>query len=265
MEIKPISLLIVEDCKIDCNNFKNALANRKDIKLIGMTDSDIEALKVVRFKHPDAIILDIELHNSTTGNPDSFEFLTTLNSNEFETKPLIIVTTHLKSEKTYSLIHNLGADLIIYKDHSCYSSDYVLNKVLTYTKPKPESEVSTLEEDSLEKEAKLSKQIYHELDLVGISPKMVGRQYLHDAILYLLTTMDQDPQPIGAVPYLIQLHGKSSTAITNGIQNAIIRAWKITSIEELELHYTSKVSYETCLPTPMDFIYNYVDKLKPLL
>lgn len=265
MENKPISLLIVEDTKLDRDNFTKALASRKDINLIAMTDSDIEALKIVRFKQPDVVILDIELHNSTSGNPDSFEFLKTIGSNQFEHKPLIFVTTYLKSDKTFSLIHTLGADLILYKDHRSYSAQYVLNKINTYLTFEPVDTIEQIKDATDELDQKISDQIYHELDLIGISPKLIGRTYIHDAVSYIIKHKNDEPQPIGAIPYLVQMHGKSSTAITNGIQNSIIRAWKFSSIDDLIEHYPSKVNHETCLPTPMDFIYTYVNKITKLL
>ena len=63
MNTKPLKLLIVEDDPTDCNTFIETLKNRDDIQLIAITDSDIEALKYVKFKQPDGIILDIELNN----------------------------------------------------------------------------------------------------------------------------------------------------------------------------------------------------------
>lgn len=267
MNIRQISLLIVEDSKSDCNNFLKALENRTDINLISITDSDIEALKIVRFKRPDAIILDVELNNSTTGNPDSFGFLEQLNSGEFEDKPLIIVNTHLKSEKTCSLLHKLGADLVLYKDQHYYSAEYVLNTVLKYISPDQlhsNSENVIISNESNTQDL-LNKQIETELDFIGLSYKMTGRQYAHDAILYLIQTKNHTPQPIGVVQHLVKLYGKSPATITNGIQNSINRAWKHTNIDDLELHYTGKVNYETGSPTTMDFLFYYVNKISKLI
>ena len=61
-----------------------------------------------------------------------------------------------------------------------------------------------------------------------------------------------------------------STAIqsrspANGIQNAIFHAWRITPIEDLTKYYTARVNYETGVPTPMEFIYYYKDKVKTMI
>ena len=65
MENKPMKILIIEDDVNDCNNFLTAIENRKDIELVAMTDSDVEGLRYVKIKHPEGIVLDIELNNST--------------------------------------------------------------------------------------------------------------------------------------------------------------------------------------------------------
>ena len=78
MIAKPMKILIIEDDVSDCNNFINSVKNRKDIEIIGITDSDVEGIKYVKLKHPEGIILDLELNNSISGNTDSLGFLTEL-------------------------------------------------------------------------------------------------------------------------------------------------------------------------------------------
>ena len=111
-------------------------------------------------------------------------------------------------------------------------------------------------------ENKISKLIYNELNLIGITPKLVGREYAHDAILYLIQNSESK---VNVIQYLTKIYKRSGNTITNGIQNAIIHAWRVSSIEDLSVYYTAKVNYETGVPTPMEFIYYYVDKIKKLI
>ena len=39
-----MSILIIEDDINDCNNFINCIKSREDFELVGITDSDIDAL-----------------------------------------------------------------------------------------------------------------------------------------------------------------------------------------------------------------------------
>lgn len=259
MESKPMKILIIEDDINDCDNFVKCIKGRNDIELVALTDSDIEGLQYVKQKHPEGIVLDLELNNSTTGNADSLGFLSNLKKLNLNYQPIIIVTTHVNSKRTYEILHRNGADLILYKDHPKYSCDYVLNKFINLRKLEPQITFHTIREELKDNENKISDCIYHELDLIGVTSKLKGRQYIHDAILYLIQNENSNQN---VIQYLTKVHKKSGNTITNGIQNAIIHAWRISSIEDLTTYYTARVNYETGIPTPMEFIYYYVDKIK---
>ena len=177
-------------------------------------------------------------------------------------QPIVIVTTHVNSTSTYEILHRSGVDLILYKGHPNYSCDYVLNKFINLREMTPKQTVETLKEEIEEKENKISECIYHELDLIGVNAKLKGRTYIHDAILYLIQNENSNTN---VIQHLTKVHKKSGNTITNGIQNAIIHAWRVSSIEDLMTYYTARVNYETGIPTPMEFIYYYVDKIKKMI
>lgn len=262
MDIKPMKILILEDDVKACNDFINCIKSRDDITLIGITDSDIEALKYIRLRHPEGIVLDIELNNSVSGNTDSLEFLDELKKLNLNYNPIIIVTTHINSERTYDILHKNGVDIILYKNHPTYSCNHVLNKFIALRNTSSLNSVASLQENIKETEDKISGLIYNELNLIGITPKLKGREYAHDAILYLIRNNKSN---INVIQHLTKIYKKSGNTITNGIQNAIIHAWNVSSVEDLSMHYTAKVNYETGVPTPMEFIYYYVDKIKKLI
>lgn len=260
MIIGPMKILVIEDDVEECNKFVKIINNRKDFELVGITDSDIEALNYVQLKHPEGIVLDIELNNSGSGSTDSLEFLDKIKSLNYS--PIIIVTTNITSKRTYEILHRKGVDIILYKGHPTYSVEHVLNKFITLRNITSNTPVNIMHEALEDNTQKFSDLIYHELDLIGITPKLKGRDYVHDAILYLLQNPTSDTN---VIQYLTKIYKKSGNTITNGIQNAIIHAWRVSAIEDLEMYYTAKVNYETGIPTPMEFIYYYVDKIKKLV
>lgn len=257
-----MKILIIEDDPIDCKNFMDCIKNRKDIDLIATTDSDIDALNFVKFRHPEGIVLDIELNNSVSGHTDSLEFLNNLKKLNLEYQPIIIVTTHINSKRTYDILHKNGVDIILYKDHPKYSAEHVLNKFISLRNSYPKSSIENLKNELIDMEKKISDCICSEMNLVGVTSNLKGRQYIHDAILYLIQNNTND---IGVIQYLTKIHHRSGNTITNGIQNAIIHAWRVSSLEDLSTYYTAKINHETGIPTPMEFIYYYVDKIKKLI
>ena len=262
MKSKSMKILIIEDDIIDCENFKKSAELREDIEIVGITASDIEGLKYVKIKHPEGIVLDLELNNSPTGNVDALDFLANLKDMNLNFTPIIIVTTHINSRVIYDKLHKSGVDLILYKDQPKYSADYVLNKFISLRSEEVETLNISITDELKTKEEKISDLIFNELDLVGITSNLKGRQYLHDAILYLIEHENSD---INVMVYLSNIHKRSENTINNGIKNAIHYAWRKSPVEDLTVYYTARIDYETGVPTPMEFIYYYVDKIRKLI
>ena len=86
-------------------------------------------------------------------------------------------------------------------------------------------------------------------------------KYLFDAITYLLSEEGENSQ-VSINQYLLSKHKRPTSTINRAMQNAIVRAWRVTAIEDLEKLYTAHINYNTGVPTPVEFIYYYVDKIK---
>lgn len=260
MDIKPMRILVVEDDLEECNRIIYCAKQRKDIEIVAITDSDVDAIKHVKSKNPEGIMLDLELNNSKSGNTDSFGFLEDLK--KLKCNPIIIVTTHVNSQRTYDILHRNGVELILYKEHPGYSPNQAFNKFINLRKMPTNKVENSIENEFKSEDEKISDCINNELDLVGITSNLKGRQYIHDAILFLIKNENSDES---VIQYLSKIHKKSSSTITNGIQNAIIHGWRISAVEDLEKYYTAKVNYNTGLPTPMELVYYYVSKVKKMV
>lgn len=260
---KVIEILLIEDDKSDCANFENYIKTRNDVNLIATTDSDIEGLELIKKYSPDVVILDIELHNGS-GNANSFDLVEKLSTLKLSKKPKIVINTIVSSNTVYDYLHNKGVDLIFYKKQQNYSIENVVNTIVllsNYGENNKSYIENNIANDSVTSEEKISNIINNELNLIGISLHMEGRKYLHDAIYYLLTHSDGS-EKISAVQYLINKYKRASSTISRDMQNAILHAWRISSLEDLETYYTAKINYETGIPTPTEFIYYYVDKIR---
>lgn len=260
MNDKPMKIIVIEDDLEECNKILECSKQRKDIELVGITDSDIDAIKLVKAKNVEGVMLDLELNDSKNGNTDSFGFLDSIKN--IRNKPIVIVTTHVNSPRTYDLLHRNGVELILYKDHPGYSPNQAFNKLISLRKIVEPVIENTVENEMKSQEERVSECINNELDLIGITQNLKGRQYIHDAIMFLIQNEGSDES---LTQYLSKIYKKSSSTITNGIQNAIIHGWRVSAIEDLEKYYTAKVNYQTGLPTPMELIYYYVSKIKKMI
>ena len=253
-----IKLLLLEDNELESKAFQEFVSKIQDISLVATTNSSIEAISLVKQHSPHAIIVDLELHD---GVGSGFEFLNQFKKLSLPVKPVILVTTNIISQFIYDKLHKEFVDLIFYKKQSDYSPKLVIDSLLlllpngnkTTQETKDSSIVSTV------KDPELCDRINHELDLVGISYKLKGREYLFEAIYYLLTKDDPD---ISVFQYLSSQYKLLTSSLGRAIQTAINHAWRTTAIEDLHTYYTAPVNYQTGVPTPTEFIYFFVKKLK---
>lgn len=265
MSNKTLNLLLIEDNKTDCAKFENYIKTLNNVKLIEITNSDIEGLELIKTHMPDAVILDIELHDGS-GNANSFGLIEELQKIKLSKKPKIVVNTVVYSNTVYDYLHNKGIDLIFYKKQSNYSVENVINTLLLLCDYGDNASIidNNVIENTNQNENKISTIINDELNLIGIGLHMQGRKYLHDAIYYLITNKSSEER-VSAVQYLTNKYKRSNSTISRDMQNAILHAWRVSSLEDLETYYTAKINYETGVPTPTEFIYYYADKIKKIL
>lgn len=257
-----MKILLIEDDVNECAKFKDSINHRDGIELIATTNSSTEGLKYVKRYMPEAIILDLELN---AGEGSGFEFLEELRKLKLTINPKVVVTTNVCSDSVYEYLHENKVDFIFYKKQEKYSVENVINTLLLlqgYTNNNNGEALET--EDSEENLQLISDKINAELDLIGIGVHLQGRKYLHDSILYILTHEEGDSK-ISINQYLMSKYKKASSTISRAMQNAIIHAWRISSIDDLEKYYTAKINYETGIPTPVEFIYYYVGKIRKML
>ena len=265
MSNKVLSIIMVEDDMVECAKFEKYIKTRNDVKLLATTDSDVEGLELIKKQSPDAIILDIELHNGS-GNANTFSLIETLQKMKFTKKPKIVVNTVVSSNTIYDYLHNNGVDLIFYKKQKNYSVENVINTLVLLNGYSEDTSFTgnIVVEDTKENEEKITNLINEELNLIGVGLHMQGRKYLHDAIYYLITD-PEGSERVTASQYLTNKYKRSSSTISRDMQNAILHAWRFSCLEDLEAHYTAKINYETGVPTPTEFIYYYADKVKKAL
>lgn len=256
---RTLTVLIIEDDTAICQRLAAEIEETRDITLVNITNSSLEALELVKEQLPDAIILDLDL-GSGCGN--GFEFLQEVKKIPLSIAPYILVTTSFSSSNAQNFAKDLGADFIFFK----HQADYTEKKAVAFLEmmrplilksQHPNNLSTALSETPAQKNQRIRRLITTELDYVGINPKSVGYQYLIDAILIAIN--DAQPNIATAVS---QIHKKTPASVERGIQNAISRAWHTMDINELSLHYTAKINPDRGMPTLTEFIYYYANKIK---
>lgn len=269
---KTMKILILEDEASDRAEFIRCAEGTEDVSIVGCTANANEALTIFKKESPDAVIIDLELHD---GSGNGLQFLSSLRAVTHNNEAFLLVTTNNSSHTTHEAARKLGADFILTKYETDYSAEYVIDflKMMhsticaksTNTRPKTkmESEAGASVTADNQKyihditEAELISFIRDEIIRIGVSPKSVGFQYLSDAVFIKLTDSNANIYNILGPKYK-----KSDPSIERAMQYAINRAWRTGDPDELLTNYTARVNSERGVPTIMEFVYFYVSKTK---
>jgi len=239
---RELTVLLIEDDQFACEEIRNYIDQLDDMHLLGITDDSNKALDMVQYCIPDAIILDLELHE---GGGNGLFFLSKLHDLGLEKLPYILITTQNTSNVTLEAARQLGADFIITK----YERDYSAQKPV---------ELLRMMRNAAEQNRKLTIRIHRELDAIGISPKAFGYEYLTEAIIIATN----EPVPNLSRAIASKHAGKTPASVERAMQNAINRAWSNGNPEDLARNYTAVINYERGVPTLTEFIYHYANRFR---
>lgn len=255
----PLSILVIEDDPDTCEELRICLEAAGDMRLLGMVNNSFDALDIVEKVIPDAIILDLELQ---FGGGNGVLFLSRLNQLDLDKRPYILVTTNNSSNTTFESVRALGADFILGKYERGYCAQYVvefLHAMKGAILSKALMEPYFLNSQSSAKEDRkkaIIRAIHKELDLLEISPKLLGHKYLTDAIF-----MKIDKHEGNLIVDISKKYKKSPTSVERAIDNCIGRAWTNGNDCILRANYTGRISEQRGMPTTMEFVYYYANKI----
>lgn len=256
-----INLLVVEDDADTCFEYENYCKELDDVFLIGTSAHSDEAVKITEEFLPNVVVLDLELQK---GSGSGMKYLIDINKSMIKVHPYILVVTNNVSSYTQAVVRKFGADYIIVKSQSDYSVQMVIDFLRSILRSIPDMnphtetcspEIKQRIEDEYNR--RLQQSITQELNMVGISPRAVGRDYLRDAIEMICHKKQTYISSAIAKKYQ-----KTDASVERAMQNAINSAWRKTDIDTLERSYTAPISSEKGVPTLTEFIYYYADKVK---
>ncbi len=256
---RDLSILIIEDDIAACKQLSDCVDMTEGISIAAITNNSYRAIEYAKELLPDAIILDLELHQ---GQGNGLTFLQDLRNLDISVKPYILVTTNVSSTTTYEYARQYGADFIMSK----YQDDYSEQNVIEFLKMmkniiqnnlhqhNPEYDIT---ESAGQREKRLTRIINMELDNIGISPKAVGYKYLTDAILLVL-----DGHKANLSTEIGAKYEKTYSSVDRAMQNAINKTWRTTDIDTLLRNYTANIRSDKGVPTLTEFVHYYATKIK---
>lgn len=110
MDKPKINIIIADNSKDFCDIFNEYLSCQEDIVVTGIANDGVEALKLIKEKKPDLVVLDIIMPIL-----DGFGVLEQLNTTALYPMPRIIVLSSISQKKIIQRTISLGADCYVTK------------------------------------------------------------------------------------------------------------------------------------------------------
>ena len=263
-ETKRYKVLIVEDDPAYAEPLKHHLNQTDEFVTIGVTNSEEEALKLVKAGLPDAMIVDLQLKD---GEGDGLLLLQQIRAwkDVLPISPYIFVLTNVTAERTWERLDSGLADFTFSKRSLNYSPEKIIKHLYAMIpvfdrnlEKKPQ-----LEDAALDKEAFLRRRIDRELDLYFIVPSNDIKEVLAESI-YLVIDLPAGKRPImrDILTQAGKKYGKKYQNVHARIENLIQKAFTETDKADLEKAYTPYQSVSRGTPTPKDFILYIANKIR---
>lgn len=256
---RPLTILLIEDEPLECQELIQYIESINGVRLVGVTNNSEKALDYAVDAQPDTIILDLELHK---GYGNGLSFLHALRKKNLPFPIYILVTTYNLSTITHESVRKMGADFIMLKSQEDYNAKIVIDflyslKNIIQNKKKSTIDYCDTAEMLEEKQQKEKIRVLRELEYIGISPSAVGRKYLIDSILHII-----NEESGNILTVISKKYAKTEASVERAMQNAIDKAWRTVHIDDLEKYYTARINSARGVPTIMEFIYYYGEKIK---
>ena len=254
-----LTLLLVEDEAETCRAFVEYADGCDDIRLVGVTGYAERALELIQDHLPQAIVLDLELQK---GGGSGLDVLNGIAQMQLAVNPFVLIVTNNVSPVIQRRARQYGNLYIISKAQRDYSERRCLDFLRGISVDIQEqyhngTSKPTGEEPPAQQRARIIDRIHAELNNVYINHRVLGYKYLTDGILMTMQAPRQN-----LCDELAKQYGKSTPSVIRAMENAIKRAWRIADIDALAVNYTARIIPDKGVPTLMEFVTYYAEKLK---
>ena len=253
---EPISVVLVDDNEEFCSIVEEFLSKQEDIKVVGIGNDGLEALKLLETENPDVLILDIIMPHL-----DGLGVLEEMN--QMDQHPYTIILSAVGQDKITQKAIQLGADYYIVKP---FDFDLFLKRIR-------ESKEDTPLRKSIKHATKLSKEEIKNIERlsadmiysIGVPAHIKGYNYLKEALIMVA----KSPEYLDAVtkelyPGLARTFDTTPSRVERAIRHSIEITWDQGNSEEIKeiFEHMPKFKKRNKKPTNSEFIAVLADKVR---
>ena len=248
--MEKITVVIADNNKSFCNDFKDYASLTKDVEIVGITHDGLSAIDMVAREKPMIFLLDAVLPGL-----DGLGVLEKLNSMKLVSRPKIITLSTYLSDDFVENAYRLGAN---YQMSKTISIDHIINRIRMIVQNSgyvpPAQKIIGNDLESVVTSA------IHE---VGVPAHIKGYQYLREAILMVLDDRDLlNGITKQLYPSVAKKYGTSSSRVERAIRHAIEVAWNRGDTDTLNGIFGFTINQAKGKPTNSEFIAMISDNLR---
>ena len=253
-----ISVIIANENRKMINMLSHMMEKEEDLELAAVTTDGQEALKLMREKKPDVVILDTILPSL-----DGLAVLEKLDKKEKEQISVIMLSA-MGQDALAEEAFSLGARYFLLKP---FDTDSLFTKIRQCKKNRKENAASYLENPRDKKESKapvsleiIVTGIIHE---IGVPAHIKGYQYLRDSILMAVHDMDiLNSITKQLYPAIAMRNHTTASRVERAIRHAIEVAWSRGKMDTIDELFGYTVNAGKGKPTNSEFIALIADKIR---
>ena len=261
-----ITILIADD-NIDFTRTLSAyLEKMEDIEVVGIAKDGNEAFEIIKWTHPDILLLDVIMPHL-----DGIGVLEKLNETTMTKKPISIMLSAVGQDKITQKAISLGAQYYVVKP---FDIELLIKRIrdLRYYQPTPNNNFIARESkpqyidispENKKDERNLEALVTNLIHEVGVPAHIKGYQYLREAIMMVVNDIEVINQITKQLyPDIAKKFHTTPSRVERAIRHAIEVAWSRGKADEVENIFGYTVSATKGKPTNSEFIAMIADKLR---
>ena len=240
-----IKVLVVDDNVSSVSAISKYFSSHAVIKVVDSANDGEEALKKLRSKEYDVILLDLIIPKI-----DGLEVLDIMSKEHIKGK--VIILTSYSKEETIRRVSDYGVNYYMLKPFDLK----LLEKRITEVVSEPDVVHKKV---SNKLDLKVSKMLHN----LGVPSHIKGYQYIRDSIIM----MYENPKYLGGItkelyPDIAMKYETTPSRVERAIRHAIEVSWNRGDYELMEEIFGNSVDYDRAKPTNSEFIATVTDKIR---
>ena len=254
-----LNVIIADDNEKMARLLGEIVSKDEGLQLVGTAKDGEEAVKLIKDKEPDVVLLDIVMPKL-----DGLAVMDQVNHDEgMEKRPSFVMVSAIGNEQVTEAAFERGAAYYIMKP---FDNDMVINRIKNVRQIRSISgirKVNAYEKLYQEPKFDLEEQVTAVIHDVGVPAHIKGYQYLREAIIMSVLDMDMLNSVTKILyPEVAKRFQTTPSRVERAIRHAIEVAWSRGKVETIEEMFGYTVSVGKGKPTNSEFIALITDKIR---